>query len=78
MAAPAAVPKLCNVLSPLDAKTMRLIREALPIAQELYEADNARFDPLRSQLLALYGDDAAPKLLGPQLLECTYKTAPKG
>ena len=73
MAAPAAVPKLCNVLSPLDAKTMRLIREALPIAQELYEADNLRFDPLRADLLSLYGDDAAPQLREPRLLDVAIK-----
>ena len=73
MAAPAAAPKLCNVLSPLDATTMRLIREALPIAQELYEADNLRFDPLRAELLSLYGDDAAPQLREPRLLDVAMK-----
>ena len=70
MAAPAAAPKLCNVLSPLDSNTLKLIRNALPIAQELYEADNERFAALRLKLLTLYGDDAAPKLLDIQLLGC--------
>ena len=68
MAAPADVQKVCNVLSPLGAETLQLIRKAPPIAQEPYEADNARFAPLRSQLLALYGDGAAPKPPAPQLL----------
>ena len=61
MAAPADVPKLRNALSPLEAETLQLIRKAPPIAQEPYEADNARFAPLCSQLLTLYGDGAAPK-----------------
>ena len=61
MAPPADVQEVCDALLPLGAETLQLIRKAPLTAQEPYEADNARFAPLCSQLLTLYGDGAAPK-----------------
>ena len=63
MATRSEAPKLRNVLSSLDPRRLQLILAALPIAHELYDANNERFISIRLELLALYGDEASPKLL---------------
>ena len=73
MAAAAPAPHYCNVLAQLDPKTLKLIIQALPIAQELHLADVQRFAPRRQELLQLYGDEAAPSLLNPELLRCATR-----
>ena len=70
MAAAAPAPQYSNVLASLDPQTLKLIIQALPIAQELHLADVQRFAPRRHELLQLYGDEAAPNLLDPELLRC--------
>ena len=70
MAAAAPAQRYCNVLASLEPQTLQLIIQALPIAQELFMADNQRFAPRRQELLQLYGDEAAPNLLEPELLRC--------
>ena len=73
MAAPAPAPLYCNVLAALDPARLQLIIQALPIAQELHIADVERFAARRRELLLLYGDEAAPRLLDPELLRCATK-----
>ena len=68
MAADAPAPQ--RSLRSLDPQKLQLIIQALPIATELHAAENQCFAPLRQDLLALYGDEAAPNLLGPKLLLC--------
>ena len=68
MAARNEAPRLRNAISSLGPDTPHLTRRALPVAQELYEAGNARFGALLLYLRMLYGDDAAPRPLNSELL----------
>ena len=66
----AEAPASRRSLHSLDPETKQLLAQAPPLAMELHTKENLRFDPLRQELLALYGDEAAPNLLDPRLLQC--------